>query len=46
MKVRETLAKQNIVFRWAIYLIAIAVILVFGVYGPDYSASSFIYEAY
>lgn len=46
VKMRESLSKQNIVFRWAIYLIAIAIILVFGIYGPDYSASSFIYEAY
>ncbi len=46
MKIRETISKQNLLFRWAIYLIAIAVILVFGIYGPDYSAASFIYEAY
>lgn len=43
MKLRETLAKQNIVFRWAIYLIALAAILIFGTYGPEYNASSFIY---
>ena len=43
MKIRETLAKQNIVFRWALVLALIAFILIFGVYGPDFSASSFIY---
>ncbi len=43
MKIRETLAKQNIVFRWALVLIFIAFILIFGIYGPDYNSSSFIY---
>lgn len=43
MKIRETLAKQNIVFRWALVLAFVAFILIFGVYGPDYNSSSFIY---
>lgn len=43
MKIRETLARQNILFRWLMMLGLIAVILVFGVYGPDYDASAFIY---
>ena len=43
MKIRETLAKQNIFFRWALVLLLIAFILIFGVYGPDYNASDFIY---
>lgn len=43
MKLRETIAKQNIVFRWSIYLIALAAILIFGTYGPEYDATSFIY---
>ena len=46
LKLRETLAKQNIVFRWAIYLIALIVVLVFGIYGPMYNAADFIYQAY
>ncbi len=46
MKLRETLAKQNIVFRWSIYLIALIVVLVFGIYGPMYNAADFIYQAY
>ena len=46
MKIRETLAKQNIAFRWAIYLVALIVVLVFGIYGPAYNAVDFIYEAY
>ncbi len=46
MKLRETIAKQNIVFRWTIYLVALAVILIFGTYGPAYDAKSFIYGAF
>lgn len=43
IKLRETIAKQNLVFRWTLVLGLLAVILIFGVYGPDYDASSFIY---
>ena len=43
VKIRETIAKQNVAFRWMLVLGLIAVILVFGVYGPDYDASAFIY---
>ncbi len=43
VKIRESLAKQNIIFRWGLILLLIAAILVFGVYGPDYNASDFIY---
>ncbi len=46
MKVRQTLSKQNIVFRWAVYFIALIFILVFGIYGPAYDAADFIYQAY
>ena len=46
MKIRETIAKQNTVFRWGIYLIALIVVLVFGIYGPMYNAADFIYQAY
>ncbi len=41
--VREKLEKQNFIFRYAIYLAAVIAILVFGMYGPGYSASQFIY---
>lgn len=46
IKMRETIAKQNIVFRWILYLVALAVILIFGMYGPEYDASSFIYGGF
>lgn len=37
------LSKQNSVFRWTIYIIAVLCILVFGIYGPGYSKQQFIY---
>ena len=46
MKIRETLSKQNILFRWAIILALIVFIVVFGTYGPAYDAKSFIYGAF
>lgn len=41
--VRERIAGCNIVFRWAIYYIAIFAVLIFGIYGPGYDASAFVY---
>ncbi|MCQ2495293.1 MAG: MBOAT family protein [Lachnospiraceae bacterium] len=46
IKIRETLARQNIVFRWFVYIAAIVFILVFGMYGPEYNAVDFIYKQY
>ena len=34
---------KNIIIRWIIYLIIIFTILIFGIYGPGYNASQFIY---
>ena len=39
----EKLNEQNLVFRWAVYFFVITVILIFGIYGVGYDASSFIY---
>ena len=41
--VRDMLAKQNLVVRWAIIYAAIFAVLIFGIYGPNYDASQFIY---
>lgn len=46
VKIRETLSKQCLVVRWGILLGILLVILVCGIYGPAYDASSFIYEAF
>ena len=43
MKIRETLAKQNLIFRWGIIFALLAVVMIFGIYGPKYDASAFIY---
>ncbi|WP_291634850.1 MBOAT family O-acyltransferase [Clostridium sp.] len=43
---RIQLSKQNILFRWSIYLVAVLVILVFGMYGPGFSMQQFIYSQF
>ena len=40
---REKIANQNPSFRWVLYLTSIFAIIVFGIYGPGFDASSFIY---
>ena len=46
MKIRETLSKQPLVIRWGLVLGLLFIVLVFGVYGPLYDASSFIYGGF
>lgn len=46
IRIRETIAKKNIVLRWAIYYGAIFALLIFGMYGPGYDAASFIYQRF
>lgn len=43
---RVVIARQHLVFRWAIYIIAVLIILVFGYYGSEYNAASFVYEKF
>lgn len=40
---RQWIGQQGLWLRWMIYLVAIFAVLIFGIYGPAYSASSFIY---
>lgn len=40
---RTTLLRQNLVFRYAVYYCILFVILIFGIYGPEFDASTFIY---
>ena len=42
-KIREELSKQNLPFRWILYYSIIFAIIIFGIYGPGYVASDFIY---
>ena len=46
IRIRETIARQNVVVRWAVYYGAIFALLVFGMYGPGYDAASFIYQRF
>ena len=41
--IREMLEKQHLILRWGIYLGAIALVIVLGVYGPGYDATQFLY---
>lgn len=43
IKVREIVLKQELWFRWSFYIVSIMSILIFGIWGPGYDASSFIY---
>lgn len=43
---REWIARQDIVTRWFIYLTAIFFLIVFGVYGREINAESFIYQGF
>ena len=46
MSIRETLAKQHIVLRWVIIYVGLFAVILMGIYGPGYDASSFIYEQF
>lgn len=44
--VREMIASKNLILRWAIYYGLIFAILIFGIYGPGYNASDFVYTQF
>lgn len=44
--VREWLAGQNLVFRWALYLALFFAVVIFGMYGKQYNAADFIYQGF
>jgi len=46
VRVREVIERQNILFQWMILLGLIFSIIIFGVYGGDYSSSAFIYQQF
>jgi len=43
INLRNAFSKQSIVFRWFVYLNAIVIIMIFGIYGRGYDAQQFIY---
>ena len=44
--IRDRIMRQPLIFRWILYLAAIAVIIIFGTYGFGYNASDFIYKGF
>lgn len=44
--VREMIAKQNLVFRWMLWLGLLVAVLLFGMYGGDYDPANFIYGGF
>lgn len=46
VKIREAIAGRAVFIRWAIYLTGIFAVLIFGIYGAGYDASSFVYMNY
>lgn len=44
--VRELISRQNMLFRWIIYIAGAFAIVLFGVYGQGYDAQSFIYRGF
>jgi D-alanyl-lipoteichoic acid acyltransferase DltB (MBOAT superfamily) len=41
--VRSVLARRNLAFKYAFYIVALFSVLIFGMYGPEYDAAAFIY---
>lgn len=46
IKIRDEILKLNICVRWAIYIISIITILIFGIYGSGYDSGQFIYGGF
>ncbi len=44
--IRDVIGRQNLLFRWFIYLGGFIAIIVFGVYGVGYDANTFIYRTF
>jgi D-alanyl-lipoteichoic acid acyltransferase DltB (MBOAT superfamily) len=46
IRIRQSVAAWVLPARWAFYMAAIVFLVLFGVYGPGYSASDFIYQQF
>lgn len=46
ISIRDEVSKLPLVLRWALWIGGVMVVLIFGVYGPGYEASGFVYMAY
>ena len=45
-EMRKLIIRQGIWYRWAIMIAAVVAILVFGIWGAGYNATSFIYQQF
>lgn len=43
IKIREVIIRQDYWFRWIFIAVSVAVILTFGIWGPNYNEANFIY---
>lgn len=43
---RTWMQKQNLPFRWFVWLLLFSVVLIYGMYGPGYNPANFIYEEF
>ena len=43
ISVREQILNSNFLFRWSVYFVLLFAVLIFGIYGPEFSESQFIY---
>ena len=43
IRLRENLFKQEVWFRWAVYMLALFAVILLGIYGEEYNASAFVY---
>jgi len=41
--IRDFIFKQDLWFRWVFYITVVMLLMIFGIYGPSYSAADFIY---
>jgi D-alanyl-lipoteichoic acid acyltransferase DltB (MBOAT superfamily) len=46
VEVRDIISRQRVGIRWVVYIALAVSVIIFGVYGSGYSASSFVYMAY
>ena len=41
--VRECIEKRSVWVRWGVYIVAFLIVLLFGMYGPGYDQTQFVY---
>jgi D-alanyl-lipoteichoic acid acyltransferase DltB (MBOAT superfamily) len=46
LSIREWITKQNLTFRWAVYILGIVSVLIFGIYGTGFNNVDFIYQGF